>query len=170
MGQVKRAFEIAVWLVLTALLAGAIAVILGGCSTAPPRRPVQAPPMPKAIMAPEFIGPIVPYVTVDWQPSPTSNVTYRLYTNGVLAVEVSGTNAIVDRLAPGHTYNFYATATNSTGESVPSNSTNYTVPLPQVVVTVSFSANVATNYAVIWQTNYTASGSNGFWRMTVKEP
>lgn len=163
-------FDYLVAAVIATLVALAMLMIFNGCSTAPPRRPVQAPPVPKAIMAPEFIGPIVPYVNVDWQPSITSNVTYRLYTNGVLAVEVAGTNAIVDRLAPGRTYNFYATATNSTGESVPSNSTNYTVPMPQVVVTVAFSTNVATNYAVIWQTNYTATASNGFWKMTVKQP
>lgn len=71
-----------------------------------------------------------------WDPSPSSGVAgYFLYValaDGTQAVTYNVgnvTNAVVDNLVEGQTYNFYATAYDSSGnQSGPSNTLNYTVP------------------------------------------
>ena len=77
-------------------------------------------------------------VTLQWDPSPSQGVTgYTLYWalpdgTGEVAYDVGNTTqALVDNLTEGQTYNFYATAhDNSTNESGPSNTLVYTVPGP----------------------------------------
>jgi hypothetical protein len=103
-----------------------------------------------------------------WDPSPSSGVTgYKIHaalgdgTQQVTYNVGNVTNAVVDNLVEGQTYNFYATAYDSGGnESGPSNTLNYTVPTggPSPTPTVTF-VTADNTTAGSWKGVY---GSDGY--------
>ena len=79
-------------------------------------------------------------ITLAWDPSPDLSVVgYRIYTRALpgtnyTTVDVGNTNVFtLHALSTAATYSFYVTCYNAAGlESDPSNSVEYTLPLPPV--------------------------------------
>jgi hypothetical protein len=99
-----------------------------------------------------------------WDPSPSSGVAgYVLHValsdgTGSVTYDVGNvTNAVVNNLVEGRTYNFYATAYDaSRNESGPSNTLTYTVPAPVVRQFVKADAVTQGNWKGVF-------GSEGYW-------
>ena len=79
---------------------------------------------------------ILASVLLAWDPSPSLDVThYNLYhaqapalTSWVKSAPILGLEGRIDGLEAGHTYRFYATASNAVGESVPSDWLEWSPP------------------------------------------
>ena len=99
-----------------------------------------------------------------WDPSPSSGVAgYVVHaaladgTGGVTYDVGNTTNAVVNNLVEGKTYNFYATAYDAShNQSGPSNTLTYTVPAPAVGQFVKSDAVTHGNWKGVF-------GSEGYW-------
>jgi hypothetical protein len=99
-----------------------------------------------------------------WDPSPSSGVSgYRIhvaFADGTQAVSYdvgNVTNAAVDNLIDGQTYNFYAIAYDASGnESGPSNVLNYLVPPQSTAKFIQSDTTTGGNWKALY-------GSQGYW-------